>query len=171
MNQSLKTNRLELRRINPTDSSFLIKLWTNEDVRKHLGGPISMEKAAQRAVEYIDKKGYFVVIEKTSGKAIGLCSLDTYRTGDIEVSYQFLPEFWGKGYGRETIIAVINWGFAHMKIDHIIAVTQKENTKSRKLLERIGMQIKEEFIEFNEPQIMYSIKIKNIATDLNPVKF
>lgn len=157
-NDSIKTARLKLRTLQSSDALFLIQLWTNEQVRKHLGGPINKDKAEQKAVEYIDKKGYFVVVEKGSGKTIGICSLDKYRTGDIEVSFEFLPEAWGEGFGKETITEVIKWGFENMAIDHIIAVTQITNTRSRKLLESIGMVAKDEFIEFNEPQIMYLIK-------------
>lgn len=160
-NNSIKTNRLRLRIIQSSDASFLIQLWTNEQVRKHLGGPITKNKAKQRAVEYVDKKGYFVVIEQSSGRTIGLCLLDKYRTGDIEVSYEFLPDVWGKGFGKETIIEVIKWGFENMGIDQIISVTQAANTKSRKLLESIGMVAKDEFIEFNEPQIMYVINFSS----------
>ena len=157
-NEIIVTDRLGLRVIKSLDVPFLIRLWTDEKVRKHLGGILTIEKAEQRANEYIDKKGYFCVIERDNGKVIGLCSLDKYRTGDIEVSYQFLPEEWGKGFGREAIVAVIQWGFKNMGINHIIAVTQKTNIKSRKLLEDIGMSVIDEFMEFNEPQVMYSLK-------------
>ena len=154
---NLVTQRLKLRTIKASDVPSLARLWTNEEVRRHLGGPLTQIKAEQLANEYIDKQGYFCVVEEASRKILGLCSLNKYRTGDMEVSYQFFPEEWGKGFGREAISAVIQWGFENMDIDHIIAVTQKANTKSRKLLENIGMSVVDEFMEFNESQLMYSI--------------
>ena len=156
-NDGIETNHLKLCSIQFSDAPFLIQLWTNEQVRKHLGGPITKDRAEQKAVEYIDKKGYFVVIQKSSGKTIGICSLDKYRTGDIEVSFEFLPEAWGKGFAKESIVEAIKWGFESMDINQIIAVTQATNTNSINLLKSIGMIRKDEFIEFNEPQIMYFI--------------
>lgn len=157
----ITTQRLELRPIEETDKSFLTRLWTDPQVRKHLGGSIGEEKAEQRAKEYINKEGYFVITNSESGEVLGLCSLDKYRTGEIEVSYELFPEAWGQGYGQETVKAVIEWGFKNMNLDHIIAVTQTANQKSRKLLESIGMVKIAEFIEFNEPQTMYSVKKYN----------
>src|SRR4051812_3279492 len=101
--KSVVTTRLKLRGVEASDAPSLIRLWTDEQVRKHLGGAISQEKAKQRASEYIGKKGCFCITDRESGIVLGLCSLDKYRTGDIEVSYQFLPETWGKRYGTEAI--------------------------------------------------------------------
>ncbi len=161
-NIHLNTERLELRSIQQSDSAFLIQLWTNEKVREHLGGPLTEQKANQRVTEYIDKKCYFIVIEQTSKNLIGLVSLDTYRTGEIEVSYQFLPKFWGKGFGREAITEVLNWGFKNIAVDHIVAVTQASNIQSRRVLEKLGMTIRSTFEEFNETQFKYSITIADV---------
>lgn len=153
----INTKRMVLRPVETADESVLIKLWMDKDVRKYLGGTISRTKAVQRVKEYTGKEGFFCVTERESGKIIGLCSLDKYRTGDIEVSYQFFPEYWGKGFAGEAIKYVIAWGFKNMDLDHIIAVTQKKNVRSRNLLKKLGMIEVDEFIEFSEPQVMYSI--------------
>lgn len=89
---------------------------------------------------------------------MGACSISQYRTGDMEVSYEFFPEFWGQGYGREAIKAVIELGFEKMGLHKIIGVTQETNSRSRKLLESLGMIIVDKFIEFDEPQVMYLLE-------------
>lgn len=154
----LITERLKLRQVENSDISTLINLFVNKQTRKHLGGPIEEKKAKKQAMSYIGKKGFFCVTIQPDKKVIGLITLDKYRTGDIEVSYQFFPESWGNGYGSEAIEAVIKWGFTYMNLDHIIAVTQESNMRSRKLLESLGMTAVDKFDEHNEKQVMYSLK-------------
>ena len=156
--EKIITTRLKLRSVETTDENFLIKLWTDKKVRKYLGGSIEENKARQKVKNYVGKKGYFIVTDLRGGRLLGLCSLDKYRTGEIEISYELLPEAWNKGFGQDATLAVIEWGFKNMNIDHIIAVTQRANIASRKMLESIGMLTVDEFMEFGEPQIKYSIK-------------
>lgn len=156
-NKTILTKRLKIRSVEKGDVPILIALMMDSEVRKHLGGPIEPESAKKKAVDYINKDGFFCIVKLDDSNIIGLCSLDKYRKGDIEVSYQFFPEYWGNGFGREAIEAIINLGFLNMKINTIIAVTQESNIKSRRLLESIGMTIIDKFVEFNEKQVMYKI--------------
>lgn len=153
----IATQRLKFRAINYPDVKILIDLFKHEAVRKHLGGPLEEEVAKQKAEQLVGKHGYFLLTIKENDQVIGLCYLDKYKTGELEVSYELFPQFWGQGFGKEAVAAIIQWGFENMNVDHIIAVTQKTNEKSRKLLDSIGMVVKDEFEEYNEPQVMYSI--------------
>ncbi len=54
--------------------------------------------------------GQLAVYEKGSNKLIGLCGLHHSDDG-IEISYMFFPEFWGKGFAREAILASVDYGF------------------------------------------------------------
>ena len=157
------TPRLIIRNIQPNDVSSLIRLWTNKQVRKYLGGPIEQVKAEKRANNYVGKEGHFCITDLHGAEILGLCSIDKYRTGEIEVSYELLPKAWGKGFGREAVLAMVKWGFENMNIDHIIAVTQTQNHKSRKLLESIGMLAIDEFVEYNESQTKYTINPNDIS--------
>lgn len=159
---TLITKRLKLRQIEEGDVPTLVKLFFNKQTRKHLGGPIEEKKAKQQAMGYIGMKGFFCVTTQPDNKVIGLCSLDKYRTGELEVSYQFFPESWGNGYGSEAVEAIIKWGFTYMNLDHIIAVTQESNLRSRNLLESIGMKVVDKFEEYNEKQVMYYLNNSQI---------
>jgi RimJ/RimL family protein N-acetyltransferase len=76
-----------------------------------------------------------------------------------EVSYSFLPEHWGHGYAREAVTAVVDWALADSVAASpaVIAITQQANVRSRRLLESIGMSLVESFVEFDAPQVMYSV--------------
>ena len=81
------------------------------------------------------------------------------RAGQAEISYQFLPEHWGQGYGREAVSAVLGWAFeAIVPVPPVVvAVTQAANKASRRLLESVGMTAVGTFEEFGAPQVMYSV--------------
>jgi RimJ/RimL family protein N-acetyltransferase len=158
MHTEILTKRLRLAPVQLEDIPALVRLWTSEQVRKHLGGALSSQQAQEKAQGYIGKENYFAVSERTSNAVLGMCCLDTYHTGEIEVSYALLPEAWGKGFGQEAVSALVEWGFSHLGVERIIAVTQSANTNSRRLLEAIGMTAREEFEEHGEWQTLYEIR-------------
>ncbi|MFJ6569098.1 GNAT family N-acetyltransferase [Streptomyces sp. NPDC091292] len=111
-----------------------------------------------RPVEAADVKD-----KNTDAAVIGLVSVepDTRRGNRAEVSYQLLPEYWGLGYAGEAVGRVVAWVLDHVDVGPpaVVAVTQEANTRSRRLLERMGMGVVDRFVEFDAPQVMYSISI------------
>lgn len=151
------TVRIALREVAESDDEALIRLWTHPLVRSHLGGPLSAEDAKRRAAGAVGRAGAFVIEERSTGDVVGVCSLTEAR-GDLEVSYELHPEYWHRGLAHEAVTALIGWAFARGRNHRVIAVTQTSNTRSRRLLERLGMRRVDEFIEFGEPQTMYSLE-------------
>jgi ribosomal-protein-alanine N-acetyltransferase len=148
----------------PSNEAILAlkNLWRNEKVRKFLGGIIADEIINQKINELqnhweLHKFGLWVVCEKISNQAIGVCGLH-YSEDGIEISYMFFPEFWGKGFASEAVVASIIYGFNTLKIECIIAITQTENTKSCQLLKSIGMRYMSNFMRFNASQSLFELK-------------
>ncbi|MGS2618512.1 GNAT family N-acetyltransferase [Micromonospora sp. LZ34] len=80
-----------------------------------------------------------------------------HRTGDVELSYTFLPEHWGRGYAYEACAAVLDAAFdTDRGLARVVAVTQVVNVRSRRLLDRLAMVAVEKFVEHGEPQVMYA---------------
>ncbi|MDY0406771.1 GNAT family N-acetyltransferase [Virgibacillus sp. 179-BFC.A HS] len=101
---------------------------------------------------------YWVVREKYTQKFIGLVSLDTHHVGtDLEVSYQFLPHWWGKGYATEVVGAVIHIAFHEFNLPRIVAETQTANKVSCRLLEKLGRALERTVMRFGAEQAIYSI--------------
>src|SRR3954452_17049237 len=96
-----------------------------------------------------DDSFYWVVREKQTHNFIGLVSLDTHHEGvNLEISYQFLPNWWGKGYATEVVRLIINYALNDLKLSMIVAETQTANTSSCRLLERLGMELERTIIRF-----------------------
>jgi RimJ/RimL family protein N-acetyltransferase len=150
-----RTERLVLREVRPHDLRILVRMWQDPVMRRYLGGPVSDEVAAERWVG--DHTGGLMVA-RSSGEIVGWCHLGRYRTGDLELSYVFLPEWWGRGYAREGCAAVVGLAFDRFpEAPRLVAVTQAANVRSVHLLEALGMVRVDTFEEFDAPQVMYAI--------------
>ncbi|MWA09203.1 GNAT family N-acetyltransferase [Streptomyces sp. BA2] len=157
---TLTTDRLVLRPIEPGDVPAMARLWTDEDVRRHLGGPVDKETLRVRERHCVGARGAFSVTLRAGGPVIGGVQLepDGRRAGRTEVSYQLLPEHWGFGYGREAVAAAVAWAreATTSSASKVVAVTQEANVRSRRLLESIGMEQAEAFVEWGAAQVLYS---------------
>ncbi|MEU7930243.1 GNAT family N-acetyltransferase [Micromonospora echinofusca] len=150
-----RTERLLLREVRSSDLPVLERMWRDPVTRRYLGGPVSDEVVAERRVG--DHTGGLMVV-RSFGEAVGWCHLGRYRTGDLELSYVFLPEWWGRGYAREAGAAAIGLAFDQFPdAPRLIAVTQEANARSVRLLEALGMVRVDTFEEFDARQVMYAI--------------
>ncbi|MGW7435127.1 GNAT family N-acetyltransferase [Streptomyces sp. NPDC054849] len=157
---SLSTDRLVLRPIERADVAAVSRLWTDAEVRRYLGGPVSGEALRAREEGCVAAFGVFSVVRATDMSVVGLVSVQpcSTRNGRTEVSYQLLPEHWGCGYGREAVAVAVSWALEQVtpQRPEVVAVTQKTNERSRRLLESIGMRLIDTFVEWGAEQVMYA---------------
>ncbi|MFI7094822.1 GNAT family N-acetyltransferase [Streptomyces lydicus] len=137
----VQTPRLILRPVAEDDLPLAERLWRNERVRRHLGGPVSETKIAVRRRTLPNSLGAFAVAERDSHSAVGMITIDPYSgRGGTEVSYALLPEPWGIGLGCEAVAAVVQWASGLPGTGEVVAVNQSANRASRRLLVAVGMQ-------------------------------
>ena len=85
--------------------------------------------------------GFYAVVDKNTNTSIGTTGLiDREGMEHIEVGFAFLQKFSGKGYAFESTKAMLNYAATTLKISPIVAITDLDNTKSAKLLERLGLR-------------------------------
>jgi RimJ/RimL family protein N-acetyltransferase len=162
VSETIETLRLLLRRPTLTDRAFLTSLFQNEQVKRFLGGALSPLAAEERVArlfrswEPIEGQawGEWVVCEKGSSEAVGICSLGFFET-EIEVAYMLAPAYWGYGYATEAATACLAYGFQTLQLDHIIGVTQEANHGSQRVLENLGMHHVRNLWKWNAPQRLY----------------
>lgn len=117
------------------------------------------KKAAELLNRSEDNEKVFAVRTRKNKEFIGLIYFAPYYdTGYYEISYEFLPEFWGKGYAFEIMTAFINECRKCAAIQkRIYAETQTENIRSRRLLEKLGYIAENELIRYGARQTVYYI--------------
>jgi RimJ/RimL family protein N-acetyltransferase len=64
----------------------------------------------------------------------------------LELGYRLRREHWNQGYATEGSRALLERGFGELGAAEIIAVTLERNTRSRRVMEKLGMEVEEFFI-------------------------
>ena len=160
------TERCLIENIDERDRAVLEKLFTNQDTRQYLGGIVKEENLEDKIDNLIENSingSCLKVSLKGTDEFIGLLYLDLHHNGiDKELSYEFLPEYWGKGYAYESIKEFLQHVFNEKRLTRILAETQIKNKNSIKLLEKLGFVLIEEIERFGEKQGIFVLK-KNIS--------
>ena len=144
---SLVTERLVLQPFVKADLDDLMRFHTDPAVQTGYdpnGQPWSEEAIAQRLEAYIaehERQGFSRwKLSLANGEFIGRAGLGWFVEGEsVELGYGLLPEYWGFGYAREAAVALIQWGFATLPISKIVAFTYRNNPRSKKTLESLGV--------------------------------
>ncbi|MEV4614277.1 GNAT family N-acetyltransferase [Kitasatospora sp. NPDC049258] len=104
------------------------------------------------------RRGHFTVLLAGHDRAVGRVTLDPdHRVPDrAEVSYEFLPAHGGRGLALEAIGAVLGWAALVVPGQLLVAVTQAANTRSRRLLENLGLAVTDRFVEYGQEQLLYT---------------
>lgn len=170
MNILLETDRLILRPLELSDAEGMFLLDSNPNVHLYLGNrPV---KSIEESIGYIENIqnqyrkngiGRFAVILKESDEFIGWCGIkfiteeENNHTNFYEIGYRFREEFWGKGFAYESAKAWYDYAFNELKVGILYASVHIDNLGSRRVLEKIGLQLKNEFMWNNEiPCVWYA---------------
>jgi RimJ/RimL family protein N-acetyltransferase len=170
----IETERLKMRPFTRDDLPWLIEMRTRPEVYKYLGGtklqnPESISNRLDFYIACYEKFGFgtCAMLLKETGKPIGFSGLQPLEdTGEIEVGYSLLPEYWRQGFGYECAMGWLDHGFNTVGLERIVAIAVKENTGSWKIMEKCGMQYEGEQEHYGLPVVYYAIE----KTDFNSYK-
>ena len=78
----------------------------------------------------------------TLGNFIGYCGFlpEQIEGAGPEVAYAIGKSMWGKGIVTEALTACLDWIFIRPEVFCVHAVTDKENTASQRVMEKLGMK-------------------------------
>lgn len=85
--------------------------------------------------------------EKTSQQLAGTIGLFELTQENNYLGYWLAPQYWGKGYCSEAALALAQWGSEHLSLRTLRGRCVRENTRSARALQRIGMTL--EKIEYH----------------------
>ncbi|GAA4855005.1 GNAT family N-acetyltransferase [Saccharopolyspora cebuensis] len=139
-----------LRPARDEDADAYVRLWTDPEVRRFLGGPLEPARVAARLRGLAGCPG--VLTAEVGGIVVGTVSVEPdSRFAAPEISYAFLPEHGGRGHARAAVGAVLRrWPAA-------VAVTQVANIRSQRLLTALGMAEVARFAEFGAVQALHRV--------------
>ncbi|HEU4480810.1 MAG TPA: GNAT family N-acetyltransferase, partial [Actinomycetota bacterium] len=97
----------------------------------------------ERIIESHERFGFslWALIEKATGDLIGDCGLFHVegKGPDVELAYHLVRSRWRMGYITEAANACVEYGFRHLALDRIIALTDGDHFVSRRVMEKVGM--------------------------------
>ena len=145
----LETERLTLSQLTIDDAPFILALLNDPSFLRFIGD--RGVRTVDDAREYIlngpvasyEQNGFglWLVTLKENGESVGICGLVKRETlTDVDIGFAFLPQFTGVGYGLETAVATLTYAQTVIKLNRIVAITSLDNTRSIRLLEKIGMR-------------------------------
>ena len=101
--------------------------------------------------------GWWAVELKETGAFIGFIGLshiqfEAHFTPAVEVGWRLASAYWGQGYATEGARAALEAGFKQLGLDEIVAITVPANTRSCRVMERIGMN-RDPADDFDHPRL------------------
>ena len=158
------TKRLKVRKAETSDIDFYLSLWNSGKVMHNVGFPNGLGISRESVKKQIEGYGEsefnrtLVVIEKSSGKAIGECKLGfPNEEGISKTDIKFLPEFWGNGYGKEIKNAICLYLFSRTICKIFEASPNKKNLASQKMQEACGgVKVRDGIYHFPESMRDYT---------------
>lgn len=149
----IETPRLNLRLMELSDLDDLLKIFGDAKVMASFDAqPFNREQMkhwVQRNLDHQDTYGYglFSVILKSNKTLIGDCGLEQMEMGGesvAELGYDFQSDYWNQGFATEAAAAVRDYAFKVLSLPFLISLIRVGNEASRRVSEKIGMQLIDE---------------------------
>lgn len=134
-------------------ASFGVDLFTTEQMQRWLQWNLDH----QREFGY----GLFSVLLKETGELIGDCGLEQMEVNGMQVAelgYDFRSKFWNQGYATEAAVVVRDYAFTVLKLPVLVSLIRVGNLASKRVAEKAGMALEEEFTRYGNQYWKYSIK-------------
>ena len=173
----IETGRLVLRDWREEDLPALHALCTDPAVMRTIG-PLMSEDEARAMLGKLQQRNtqfghtFWAVERREDSRVIGFCG--TIRAdvpiieNEIEIGWRFASDCWGKGYATEAARATIAWLADRYPGEPIYAFTAVINSRSRALMERLGMRRRMD-LDFEHPKVPDDSDLKSHVTyELEP---
>jgi [ribosomal protein S5]-alanine N-acetyltransferase len=145
----IETPRLTLRLLQKEDAPALQRLVSSYEIALNtLSIPHPYPESAAEEWIAMSEKGFdegrmvnLAIIIRESGEFAGSIGLVIKPEHDkAEIGYWIGVPFWNRGYATEAAKAIIDYGFAELKLNRIDAGHFDRNPSSGRVMQKLGMQ-------------------------------
>ncbi|MFJ3104264.1 GNAT family N-acetyltransferase [Streptomyces sp. NPDC086835] len=155
----LETGRLTLRAFTDVDAGEVRGIIDDAEVMRYINGgrpsaPGEVERELMPRLLHryrcFGGPGFWVAEERGSGRFLGWFvfrpeSEDSSR--EVELGYRLGRAAWGRGLATEGSLALIHKGFSELGVERVTANTMTVNTRSRRVMEKVGLRFVRTFFE------------------------
>jgi len=149
------TDRLILRRWTAEDNEPFAALNADPEVMRYLPAILTSAESdamAGRLDAMFPQHGYglWAVERKDTAEFIGFTGLAPMPAGipgegGVEVGWRLARPHWGHGFASEAALASLRFAFDELGLSHVNSITAVTNSRSRSVMERIGMRVADHF--------------------------
>ena len=163
----LETARLRMRAFRADDFADQVRMLSDPEVMRYLGGSFDREDAWRRSLGGVGSwsvlgYGYWVVERREDKRMIGHVGFSEPKR-DIVPSIEGLPEMgWvfarevgGQGYASEAVEAGLAWADANLPPTEITAIIAPANDRSIRLAGKFGFARAEETLYKGDPTLIF----------------
>jgi RimJ/RimL family protein N-acetyltransferase len=158
------TERLRLEPIGPQHVDVLLQMhqdvgviewwgvWSRDDVERRIEAAV--RGWSERGVEK------WIAYERATGEPVGrgggsFVTIEGHE--QFEIGWMLHDRHRGRGLATEIGRAALDMGFDEFGLDHVIAFTEPHNSRSRAVMERLGMRDPRVVIHDDTTFVLYSI--------------
>lgn len=140
----LKTEKILLREIEPSDIDQVFSGLSNPSVIEHYGVSFhSLEETKEQMDWFADARQKWFAICSTNNEVFyGAGGLNDISTAHkkAEIGLWLLPEHWGKGIMKEAMPLICNYGFDQLKLHRIEGFVDSENENCKRAMAKLDFE-------------------------------
>lgn len=148
----LETERLILRRWQPSDLEGLAAIDADPEVMRYIGDgsvrtPDETRAALARMQAAWDERGYghFAVQRRDDGALAGWVGLAVPAflpevLPAVEIGWRLGRAQWGQGFATEAARAVLAFGFREVGLERVISIGHVDNAASLRVMAKLGLR-------------------------------
>jgi ribosomal-protein-alanine N-acetyltransferase len=139
-----------LRRWRAADLDPFAAISADPAVMEHFRAPLTRRQSRaiiRRQERSFDTVGYGLWALEVPGEVelagfVGLVDVESRLpfAPAVEVGWRMARELWGRGLASEAARLALAYAFTELELDEVVSMTAVRNTRSRAVMERIGMQ-------------------------------
>jgi RimJ/RimL family protein N-acetyltransferase len=139
-------NVVLLRQLKDDDFESFAEMNADLEVMRFLSKPLTRAES-EKYFSYL--RACFVAQEwgmwalEVSGAFAGITGLmhqsfDAHFTPCVDIAWQLRREYWGRGIAYAAAVAAQAYAFERLMLSELVSFTSSQNTRSRRLAERLG---------------------------------
>lgn len=148
----IKTKRLSLRSFNKNDLDDFFEYASVPGVGEMAGWSHHKNKEESKKILdiFISEDKTFAIVNSLNNKVIGSIGIEKYGSEDKltefdgyigrEIGFVLSKDYWGQGYMKEAVQAVINYLFDDLHYDFLLCGHFDNNNQSRRVQEKLGFK-------------------------------
>ena len=166
---TLETPRLRLRGWRESDLEPFAALNADPEVMRHFPATLTREQSdalVDAVQEGFAKRGFglWALEIRAEGHFAGFVGLQAPHFPApfmpcVEVGWRLAREHWGCGFAPEAARAALAHGFDAAGLDEIVSFTTRDNTASRRVMEKLGMS-RNPAEDFDHPSVKKESRLR-----------